>query len=70
MRTEMTPLAGLRWTEADYGWVTEQLIAVAGRHAQGRIVSSLEGGYETRSLGRSVASHLSALLLGETLGSA
>jgi acetoin utilization deacetylase AcuC-like enzyme len=64
------PLAGLRWTEADYGWVTEQLIAVAGRHAQGRIVSSLEGGYETRSLGRSVASHLSALLLGETLGSA
>lgn len=63
------PLAGLRWTEADYAWVTEQLVAVAGRHAQGRIVSSLEGGYETLSLGRSVVSHLRALLGVETLGS-
>jgi acetoin utilization deacetylase AcuC-like enzyme len=47
--------------EADYVWITEQVMAVAARHAQGRIVSVLEGGYDLSSLGRSVAAHVKAL---------
>lgn len=47
--------------EADYAWVTEQLKAVAKRHANGRIVSILEGGYALSALGRSVAAHIKVL---------
>jgi acetoin utilization deacetylase AcuC-like enzyme len=54
-------MAMLRFTEADYAWVTQQLKAVAATHAQGRIVSLLEGGYELHALGRSVATHLKVL---------
>lgn len=54
-------MAMLNWVEADYAWVTGQLKAVAERHAQGRIVSMLEGGYELQALGRSVAAHLQVL---------
>jgi acetoin utilization deacetylase AcuC-like enzyme len=55
------PLAGLAFTEDDYAWVTRELITVAKRHAQGRIVSSLEGGYALGALGRSVVAHVRAL---------
>ena len=44
--------------EADYAWITEQLVGVADRHAQGRIVSTLEGGYNLSALGRSVVAHI------------
>src|SRR3954466_11207365 len=54
-------MAMLRLVEADYAWVTQQLKTVAERHAQGRIVSLLEGGYELHALGRSVTAHLKAL---------
>ena len=47
--------------EADYVWITEQVMAVATRHARGRVVSVLEGGYDLSSLGRSVAAHIKAL---------
>ena len=47
--------------EADYIWITEQVMAVAARHAEGRIVSVLEGGYDLSSLGRSVAAHIKTL---------
>ncbi len=47
--------------EADYEWITRQLVAVADRHAQGRIVSCLEGGYHLGALARSVAVHLRVL---------
>ena len=47
--------------EADYVWITEQVMAVAARHAEGRIVSVLEGGYDLSSLGRSVAAHIRTL---------
>ncbi len=57
------PLAGLKLTEADYAWVTRELVAVANRHAQGRIVSALEGGYALSALGRSAAEHIRELLL-------
>jgi acetoin utilization deacetylase AcuC-like enzyme len=56
------PLAGLKFTEADYAWVTQELTAVAARHAQGRIVSSLEGGYALSALGRSAAEHVRVLV--------
>ena len=47
--------------EADYEWITRQLVAVADQHAQGRIVSCLEGGYHLGALARSVAAHLRVL---------
>ena len=56
------PLAGLKFVEADYAWVTRELLAVAERHAQGRVVSMLEGGYALSALGRSAAEHVRELL--------
>lgn len=47
--------------EADYAWITEQVLAVAERHAQGRVVSLLEGGYSLSALGRSVVAHVRVL---------
>jgi acetoin utilization deacetylase AcuC-like enzyme len=47
--------------EADYVWITEQAMGVAARHADGRIVSVLEGGYALSALGRSVAAHIKTL---------
>ncbi|MHB0983443.1 MAG: histone deacetylase family protein [Thiobacillus sp.] len=47
--------------EADYIWITDQVMDVAARHAEGRIVSLLEGGYDLSSLGRSVAAHIKTL---------
>ena len=51
-------MAMLRFTDGDYGWVTEQLRALAERHAKGRMVSLLEGGYALSALGRSVVQHV------------
>jgi acetoin utilization deacetylase AcuC-like enzyme len=56
------PLAGMKLTEADFAWVTRELLDVAARHAHGRVVSTLEGGYALSALGRSVAEHVRALL--------
>lgn len=47
--------------EADYAWITKQVMAVAAEHAQGRIVSCLEGGYNLSALARSVVAHVKAL---------
>ena len=47
--------------EADYAWMTERIKAVADRHAQGRIVSCLEGGYNLDALARSVEAHVRVL---------
>jgi acetoin utilization deacetylase AcuC-like enzyme len=58
------PLAGLQFVENDYAWVTRELVAVAGRYAEGRIVSSLEGGYALSALGRSAAAHVRELITG------
>ena len=55
------PLANLKLTDADFAWVTGQIVEVAARHAKGRIVSTLEGGYALAALGRSVAAHIRAL---------
>ena len=55
-------MSSLALTEADYAWLTGQLMGIAAKHCGGRMLSMLEGGYETNALGRSVASHLNALL--------
>lgn len=55
-------MGNLGLVEADYAWITRQIVAVAQRHAQGRIVSCLEGGYALSSLARSAAAHLKVLL--------
>jgi acetoin utilization deacetylase AcuC-like enzyme len=54
-------MAMLQLRDADYRWVTEQVKAVADRHAGGRMVSMLEGGYALSALGRSVVQHLRVL---------
>jgi acetoin utilization deacetylase AcuC-like enzyme len=54
-------MASLGLVESDYGWVTEQVKAVARESAQGRIVSILEGGYALSALARSVAAHIKVL---------
>ena len=48
--------------ESDYAWITRQLVTIANQYSEGRIVSSLEGGYALGALGRSVVAHLDALL--------
>jgi len=57
------PLAGLAFVEDDYAWVTRELLATARRHAGGRVVSSLEGGYDLSALGRSAVAHVRELII-------
>jgi acetoin utilization deacetylase AcuC-like enzyme len=54
-------LGQMALVEDDYAWITAQLMQVAQRHAQGRIVSCLEGGYSLSALARSVAAHVRVL---------
>jgi acetoin utilization deacetylase AcuC-like enzyme len=54
-------MAMLRFTDGDYGWVTEQVKEIAERHADGRMVSLLEGGYALGALGRSAVQHIRVL---------
>ncbi|RYF14754.1 MAG: histone deacetylase family protein [Comamonadaceae bacterium] len=54
-------LGQLGLVEADYAWITQQIRALARKHAKGRIVSCLEGGYNLDALGRSVEAHVRAL---------
>jgi acetoin utilization deacetylase AcuC-like enzyme len=56
------PLAQLLLDEADYIWVTEKLLEVANRHADGRVVSTLEGGYDLTALAASAAAHVRVLM--------
>jgi acetoin utilization deacetylase AcuC-like enzyme len=56
------PLASMALTEAGYADLTDIVVGIAKRHAQGRILSSLEGGYNLRALAASVEAHVQALL--------
>ena len=47
--------------EADFAWASRAIVSVANRHAGGRVVSSLEGGYDLEALGRSALAHVRAL---------
>jgi acetoin utilization deacetylase AcuC-like enzyme len=54
-------LGQLALVEQDYVWITQRLMEVAKRHAKGRIVSVLEGGYNLSALARSVEAHVRTL---------
>ena len=54
-------MGGIGLVEADYAWITRQVMAIAKQYARGRIVSCLEGGYALSALGRSVVAHLKVL---------
>ncbi len=56
------PLAGMGLTEQGYAELTGIVSGIAARHAQGRILSSLEGGYNLTALAASVDAHMTALL--------
>jgi acetoin utilization deacetylase AcuC-like enzyme len=56
------PLAQLLLEEADYTWATEQLLEIARRHAAGRVVATLEGGYDLPALAASAAAHVRVLM--------
>jgi acetoin utilization deacetylase AcuC-like enzyme len=58
------PLASLELTEEDFVWATLYLMDAAHRHADGRVVSLLEGGYDLKALAASVAVHVQALMRG------
>ena len=56
------PLAQLQLDAADFGWVTDQLVELAKQHCGGRIVSTMEGGYDLTALAESSVAHIGALL--------
>ncbi|SFS19498.1 histone deacetylase family protein [Yoonia litorea] len=55
------PLAGMELEVDDFAWVTEKLCDLADKHCAGRVVSSLEGGYDLPALGASAAAHVRVL---------
>jgi acetoin utilization deacetylase AcuC-like enzyme len=55
-------MGNLGLVEVDYAWVTRQVMAVAQRHAGGRVISCLEGGYALSALGRSAEAHVRVLI--------
>ncbi len=58
----LDPLAQLHLEAADYAWLTGELVAIAQRHAHGRLVSMLEGGYDLQALAECSVAHVGALL--------
>lgn len=56
------PLAGLHWANADFAWLTHEICALAADCCEGRVVSTLEGGYDLDALGESVAEHVRILM--------
>ncbi|MEM9852220.1 MAG: histone deacetylase family protein [Pseudomonadota bacterium] len=56
------PLANLNWTAEDFAWVTRAILEVAADVAGGRVVSTLEGGYDLDALGAGVRAHVEAMM--------
>ena len=56
------PLANLDWETEDFRWITEELCKVAAEVCGGRVVSTLEGGYDLEALSESGAAHVAALM--------
>jgi len=56
------PLAALELVEADYHWITEKLVRIAAEQCGGRLVSTLEGGYNLAALAASASAHVEALM--------
>ncbi len=56
------PLAGLELESDDFVWLTERLLDLSAAHADGRLVSSLEGGYDLNALAACVSDHVATLM--------
>ena len=56
------PLANINLAEEDFAWVTGRLCDLADKHCNGRLVSTLEGGYDLDALAKCVTTHLKTLL--------
>ena len=56
------PLAQLRLSERDFKWITQEVVQIAEQCCDGRVISTLEGGYELTALATSVAAHVSVLM--------
>lgn len=59
------PLANLNWSTADFAWLTTRICELADQVCAGRVVSSLEGGYDLQALGESTAAHVRTLMEAE-----
>jgi acetoin utilization deacetylase AcuC-like enzyme len=57
------PLASLNFETEDYGWITRELCKLAKKHSRGRVVSTLEGGYDIDALAASTGAHVRAMLM-------
>ncbi len=57
----LDPLAQVQLEAEDFDWITRELVAIAERHADGRVISSLEGGYDMQGLRESCVAHIGAL---------
>lgn len=55
------PLASIRLDDEDFAWITRKIVDIAGEYCDGRLVSSLEGGYDLEALSTSVSAHLTEL---------
>lgn len=64
----LDPLGGIRLSTEMYGWMTERVLEIAAKHAKGRVISLLEGGYDLDALADSVATHVAALSGNELYG--
>jgi acetoin utilization deacetylase AcuC-like enzyme len=56
------PLANLNFEDADYRWATDRLVEIARDHCAGRVVSTLEGGYDLGALASASREHVRALM--------
>ena len=56
------PLAQLELDGDDYRWITAELVAIADKHARGRVISMLEGGYDLAALRECAVAHVGAML--------
>jgi acetoin utilization deacetylase AcuC-like enzyme len=56
------PLAELQWTTEDFRWLTRELCALAAELCEGRVVSTLEGGYDLSALADSARAHVDILM--------
>ncbi|MDC0737821.1 histone deacetylase family protein [Cognatishimia sp. SS12] len=56
------PLAQLNWQTEDFAWLTQQICDLASVHCDGRVVSTLEGGYDLRALAAATAAHVKVLM--------
>lgn len=59
---EADPLAQLNWRTEDFAWLTEKLCDLADAHCGGKVVSTLEGGYDLNALAASAAAHVKVLM--------